>query len=179
MDPSFCNLKKKKRKRAHELLIGKIFARIDNKTFALFLSRDIILVNDSTQINTVASQATIHLRTNSNSNSNSWKKINPTCTTFSRETSTLLSTRRSSFNSHLLRKLSEYRAPFSPNLSLSLSLFQFLCFYLPGTIINLDTLSVTVVPCCAERKGEGRNSIGFHPIIYLPCRTRGRHLADN
>lgn len=56
-------IKKEKRKRAHELLIGKIFARIDNKTFALFLSRDIILVNDSTQINTVASQATIHLRT--------------------------------------------------------------------------------------------------------------------
>ena len=177
MDRSFCNLKKKKRKRAHELLIGKIFARIDNKTFALFLSRDIILVNDSTQINTVASQATIHLRTQTQTRER--KLIRLACTTFSRETSTLLSTRRSSFNSHLLRKLSEYRAPFSPNLSLSLSLFQFLCFYLPGTIINLDTLSVTVVPCCAERKGEGRNSIGFHPIIYLPCRTRERHLADN
>lgn len=155
-------------------MIGKIFARIDNKTFALFLSRDIILVNDSTQINTVASQATIHLRTQTQTRER--KLIRLACTTFSRETSTLLSTRRSSFNSHLLRKLSEYRAPFSPNLSLSFSSNFYASIW---TIINLDTLSVTVVPCCAERKGEGRNSIGFHPIIYLPCRTRGRHLADN
>lgn len=155
-------------------MIGKIFARIDNKTFALFLSRDIILVNDSTQINTVPSQATIHLRTQTQTRER--KLIRLACTTFSRETSTLLSTRRSSFNSHLLRKLSEYRAPFSPNLSLSFSSNFYASIW---TIINLDTLSVTVVPCCAERKGEGRNSIGFHPIIYLPCRTRGRHLADN
>lgn len=156
-------------------MIGKIFARIDNKTFALFLSRDIILVNDSTQINTVASQATIHLRTQTQTRERKLIRLVPLFRGKHQLYYQLVDHR-------LIRTCcANYpnTALLSPLISLSLSLFQFLCFYLPGTIINLDTLSVTVVPCCAERKGEGRNSIGFHPIIYLPCRTRGRHLADN